>query len=129
MIALNLIYHVRNIDHLFDDELRFCYFLPGDVTVSNITEGSASISWTVPSVSESQEYYLLYGTNRYSLNFTTDRIQGNSNISLVNVTYSISLQNLDMGTMYYVVVVAEFGSTTLYSDMTTFTTNEPGMFN
>lgn len=103
-------------------------YLLGDVTVSNLTENSASLSWTVPSVTEPQKYYLWYGTSQNYFNFTTDRIQGNRNISLVNLTYSISLHNLDRGTAYYVVVVAEFETIILYSNITTFTTIEPGMY-
>ena len=96
----------------------------GNVVVSDITEESALVSWRVPSVPEPQEYYLSYGTNQNNLTYTTDRVQGNSNASQM---YSISLQNLESGTVYYLVVVSEFGTTSLYSDIESFTTLEPGL--
>lgn len=96
--------------------------------MSNITQYSALISWIVPSVSEMQEYYLLYSTDRNNLSLATDKIPGNTNTSIVNETYSISLQNLTIRTVYYAVVVAEFGSTSLYSDIVSFTTLEAGMY-
>ena len=100
--------------------------LPGDVIVSNITMNSANVSWIVPSVTEPQEYYVLYGVNQIILNLTTDKVQGNSDTSLLNQSYSTIVQDLDYGTTYYLIVVTEFGSTTLYSEMTSFTTIEPG---
>lgn len=101
--------------------------LLGDVGVSDITDYTCTVSWTVSSITEPQEYYLMYGTSQYSLNRTTDRIRGITDISLVNVTYSISLEDLEPDTEYYVAVVAVFGSTTLYSNTVSFTTTEPGM--
>ena len=94
--------------------------------MSNITMNSANVSWIVPSVTEPQEYYVLYGVNQIILNLTTDKVQGNSDTSLLNQSYSTILQDLDYGTTYYLLVVTEFGSTTLYSEMISFTTIEPG---
>ena len=98
----------------------------GDVVISDISDNTATVSWTVPSITEPQEYYLIYGTSQDRLNLTSDRIRGHIDVSLVNETYSISLQNLESGTEYFVAVVALFGSTTLYSETVSFTTNEPG---
>ena len=101
----------------------------GNVTVDSITMSSAAVSWIVPSVTEPQEYYIIYGTNQNDLSLVTDRIRGDTDTSLENVAYSISLQNLDPGTKYYLAVVAEFGSTVLFSNITSFTTIELGIAN
>ena len=98
----------------------------GDVTVSDLTMESARVTWTVASVTEQQEYYVLYGLDENNLNYTTDRISGNANTSLTDQTYSTTIQGLTSGTLYYVQVVAEFGSTILYSETTSFRTIEPG---
>ena len=94
--------------------------------MASITTNSALVSWIVPSATEPQEYYIIYGTSQYNLNLQTTRIRGTSDTSLVNTTYSTSLQNLDSGTEYYLAVVAEFGSNILFSDIATFTTVEIG---
>ena len=87
---------------------------------------SAVVTWTISSVTEQQEYYVLFGTYQYNLNNMTNRILGSENTSLINQTYSTLLDGLTFGTTYYFVVVAEFGSTTLLSDVASFTTLEPG---
>lgn len=87
---------------------------------------SALVSWTVPSVTEQQEYYVLYGLDPSDLNYTTERIPGNANTSLTDQTYSTTIQGLTSGTLYYVQVVAEFGSVILNSEIMSFRTIEPG---
>ena len=90
---------------------------------------SARVTWTVASVTEQQEYYVLYGLDENSLNYSTDRISGNANTSLTDQTYSTMIQDLSSGTLYYVQVVAEFGSAILYSETISFRTIEPGTLN
>ena len=87
---------------------------------------SALITWTVRSITEPQEYYVLYGLDQNDLNLTSNTTQGNTNTSLTNQTYSITLQGLTMGTEYYLQVIATYGTDSLYSDKTSFTTLEQG---
>lgn len=87
---------------------------------------SALITWTVRSITEPQEYYVLYGLDRNDLSLTTNTTQGTTNTSLTNQTYSITLQDLTMGTEYYLQVIATYGTITLYSEITSFTTLEQG---
>ena len=87
---------------------------------------SALITWTVRSITEPQEYYVLYGLDQNDLNLTSNTTQGNTNTSLTNQTYSITLQGLTMGTEYYLQVIATYGTDSLYSDETSFTTLEQG---
>lgn len=97
------------------------------IEVSNIDLDSALVSWTVPYVVEPQEYFVVYGVEETSLNFTTDIISGNDNTSLTYQTYSTTLRNLTIGTDYYVQVTAVFSYYTLYSDTSSFTTLEQGI--
>ena len=99
----------------------------GDITVASITTSSSVASWTVPSITEPQDYYIIYGTSQYNLYRSTNRIRGDPNTSLVDVTYSITLQNLEPGTKYYIAVVAEFRSTILFSSVASFTTTDIGI--
>lgn len=92
-----------------------------DVFVSNISMDSATVTWTVPSISEQQEYYIQYGLSPELLTTTTDTITSTSNTML----YSLPLTGLNQGTNYYLQVVATFSDITLYSNIVSFRTTEP----
>ena len=96
--------------------------------VLNIAEDSAVISWTVEYVLEQQQYYVAYGLDEDNLNETSYSILGNSNISLRDQTYNITLDGLTTGDTYYVVVIASYGFTTIFSETVSFTTKEPGKY-
>ena len=96
--------------------------------MSEITEESAAVSWTVEYVIEQQEYYLVYGVDEDALNLTSRTVQGNPDTSLTNQTYNITLNGLTFGTEYYVIVTAVYGFTTLYSDTVSFTTIDQGAY-
>ena len=93
--------------------------------VLDINVTSAVISWTVEYVLEQQQYYLLYGFDETTLNETSYSILGNSNTSFKDLTNNITLDGLTTGDTYYVVIVASYGFTTLYSEPVSFTTREP----
>ena len=101
-------------------------FHPDDVEVSDITEDSVIVSWTIDYVIERQEYYLVYGVDEDALNLTSYSILRDSDISLRNQSYNITLTGLFTGTDYYVFVVAEYGFSEVYSDTILFTTTEVG---
>ena len=88
--------------------------------VSAITMNSATVSWTIPSLTEQQMYYVEYGTDPDSLNLRTDTTASDS--LLDGQMYSIPLNGLDDATTYYVRVVATFSDVYLYSTVESFTT-------
>ena len=88
--------------------------------VSAITMTSAVVSWTVPSLTVQQMYYVEYGSDADSLNLRTDHIASDS--LLDDQTYTATLSALDDGTTYYVRVVATFSDVYLYSSTESFTT-------
>ena len=75
-----------------------------------------------------EEYYIEYDTsNSYILNQRTDRISSVSDTSAVNMTYSITMDNLTPGTVYYLRVVAVFDTLSKRrSDVAYFRTYETG---
>ena len=96
-----------------------------NVEVLEIADYSAVVSWTVEYVMEQQQYYLVYGSDENMLDDTSYFIVGNSNTSLRDQTYNITLDGLTTGTTYYVTVIATYSFTTLFSDTVSFTTREP----
>jgi hypothetical protein len=94
--------------------------VPEQVMVSGITMTSALVSWTVPSLTEQQMYYVEYGSDADSLSMRTDPIASDS--LLDDETYTVTLSGLDDATTYYVRVVATFSDVYLYSSTESFTT-------
>ena len=88
--------------------------------VSGITMNSATVTWTIPSLTEQQTYFVEYGSSPLDLTLTSESIT--SQTLLPNETYSVMLNGLDHGTAYYIRVVATFIDITLYSTVETFTT-------
>ena len=63
------------------------------------------------------------------LDMTTDSIPSPSDTSLVNQTYSMSLQGLRPSTIYYFRVAAVYDSiSTRYSELSSFRTYEEGIY-
>ena len=103
----------------------FCII--GDIRITDITNTSATVSWTIRYISEEQQQYtLLYGSSEDSVNVTADVVSGSPDFTLTNQTYSLPITGLDQANTYYVQVVSEFGIYTLYSDIVEFTTTERG---
>ena len=71
-----------------------------------------------------QEYYLEYGSDESNLNQTSDTLLSESNTSLTNQAYSISLTGLVCNTSYYVRVRVMIGDFIHSSDITSFTTSD-----
>ena len=102
-----------------------------DVTDYEIGLKSINISFTVPYLLEEEEYYIVYGFNSDELYSTSDSIPSVSNTSLENQTYTIFLEGLEVGTIYFAQVVAEFGVSgefKRYSDTFVFRTKEYGTY-
>ena len=76
-----------------------------------------------------EEYYVEYGTEPTALDMTTASIASVTDTSLVNQMYSISLQSLSPGTVYYVGVAAVFDEIfARYSDIVSFRTYDEGIY-
>ena len=71
-----------------------------------------------------QEYYLEYGSDENNLNQTSDTILSESDTSLTNQAYNISLTGLERNTLYYVRVRVMIGDYIYSSDITSFTTSD-----
>ena len=97
-----------------------------DITVSDITNSSATITWTVVSLSQQQQYYVDYGTNEDALDQRSGTVTSSDDTSLINQNHSVFLSGLSLGTVYYIQVVATFEVYTLKSDISSFITSERG---
>ena len=93
-----------------------------DISVSQITETSANVAWTIASVSSQQEYSLKYGEDSDNLDQTTAVIQGDSDTTLTDQSYDIDLTDLTRDTTYYVQVLQTIGDITISSDVVSFDT-------
>ena len=98
------------------------WYIAADVTVDNIQETAATVQWVVPSVTEQQQYRVLYGTSAQLLDQTSSIVDGDSDISLTNQQYLINLTDLTVGTDYYLRVAATFGNVTIRTEMNEFRT-------
>ena len=80
---------------------------PIGLSVSGITHNSATISWTVTSLSYGPETYVVqYGTVMNNLDQTSSMENSGSDIFLTDFTHSISLTGLQLTTTYYYRVIA-----------------------
>ena len=98
------------------------WYLAADVTVVNIQETAATVQWVVPSVTEQQQYQVLYGTSGQLLDQTSSIVDGDSDISLTNQQYSVDLTDLTISTDYYFRVAATFGDVTITTEVNEFRT-------
>ena len=93
----------------------------------NVTATSAQISWVIPRFTQLEEYYIQYGTQEDVLDMETESIPSPMDTSLVNQTYSTSLEDLTPGTTYYFQVVAVYDVVAArYSQVLSFTTYDEG---
>ena len=90
---------------------------------------SVTVNWTISGFTQSEQYIVMYGINSDTLNLTSSTINSSNDISLVNKTYSTSLEGLQDGTIYYARILAQFGINGLvkrYSKLFAFRTLEEG---
>ena len=91
-----------------------------------MTATSATISWTIPSVLYTQEaYYVQYGLQSTVLD-QTSAFQF-SDGETMDVTYTITLQNLHPYYTYYFAVTSENSVSPRSTGFFTFTTLEAGI--
>ena len=104
----------------------FLYIYAEDVTVSDIMSPSATITWTIASLSQQQQYYVDYGTDENALDQRSKTVISSDDTSLTDQNYTVSLSELFFNTTYYIQVVATFGVYTLKSGVSSFTTPKEG---
>ena len=81
--------------------------IPKRIRTEKISDSSAVIQWTVSSIAYTPETYVVeYGTSQDSLDMTSDPTHSGGDITIANVTYSVTLSDLKENTTYYVLVVA-----------------------
>lgn len=122
-------YHFFYVHSYPNITLLYVHIYP-DITEYDAGLTSVNISFTVPYFLEEEEYYIIYGFNPDELYSTSDPIMSVSDTSLENQTYTIHIEGLEAGTIYYAQVVAVFGvsgESQRYSNDTTFRTKENGI--
>ena len=96
-----------------------------NVQLSDIDLNAATVSWLVPYTPKSQQYTVVYGLEPDALNQSHGPIYSSLDLSVVNQTFSVTLQGLTQGTDYYLRVSSMFGYNVIYSDIVSFTTLDP----
>ena len=94
------------------------------VTITNITETEALISWNIPYFTAPEVYTVEYGLTS-ALDRVSSTVQSITDTSINFQPYDVMLQGLNTGTRYYFRVVARFGTDNIYvrsSDLFSFFT-------
>ena len=126
MLILSTLSHVRAL-YIFRIEFIYAPCFTEDVTPSNVTLTTATVSWVIPSFLFQEDYIIEYGTDPRNLNMATDPIPSPSNTSLTNVMFSTTLSGLNDSTVYYLRVAAVYNEVfTRYSEQAYLRTKEPG---
>lgn len=95
-------YHIRNFSVDSSAPVQ-----PIDIVHTTLTSDLAVIQWLVPEVAYTPETYnVIYGTDRTSLNYTSETVIGATDTTALNQVYSVTLRNLHSNTTYYYQVVA-----------------------
>lgn len=90
--------------------------------MTNIETQSVTVRWVVESVTEQQEYTVIYGLTPFNLDRTSAVVSGVADTTLTNQEYSVALTGLTDSTLYYFRVIATFGSINLMSELSSFRT-------
>ena len=99
-----------------------------NVELTDISLNTVTVSWVVPYFPTWQQYSVVYGTQQDALDLSWGLLYSPPDTSLVNQTYSTTVQGLTQGTVYYIRVSASFGFNIIYSDLVPFRTLEPGTY-
>ena len=109
---------INNIFSLFSDM----------VSVSDITTQSASVSWRIPSFTETEQYYVEYGTDPTNLDTVSSLFFSPGDTSVTDASYAVSLDQLNPGMIYYLRVVAKYRiQFKRFSETVEFRTKEDGI--
>ena len=100
---------------------------PINVVISGITTTSATISWTIPEILYTEEtYYVVYGLTNLTLDQTSESISSGSDVTVTDMVYTITLDNLHPYYTYYFVVTSENSIAPRSTEIYMFTTLEAG---
>ena len=90
---------------------------------------SATIQWTVPLIAFTPETYVVhYGTNMGSLNVMSDPVESGDDFEEENTLFTVQLNGLHPGTMYYCQVSATNSNASTLSDIELFQTGDQRKF-
>ena len=93
-----------------------------------MTDTSATITWVIPEILYTPEdYYVEYGLNNIMPDERSDSLPSGSNTSIVDQTYTITLQNLHPAYTYFFVVTAENTVSPKSTEVFMFSTLEAGV--
>ena len=96
------------------------------ITATALTT-TASITWRIPSFTTQEQYYIVYGADRNTLDQQSGSVSSVGNTTLTNQEYTLSLSGLEPGTIYYLRVVAVFDMfSKRQSEIFAFRTKENG---
>ena len=101
---------------------------PREISVSNITASTATVSWLIPYISTPEEYTVEYGLSSDNLEYRipSPPISSGDNTSVVDQWYSTTIEGLTFVTIYYFRVVASNNVSSVESNILSFTTTEGG---
>lgn len=101
--------------------------IPTDVYAINITSTSAVIVWTVPSIIYTTEQYtVVYGLNPAFLDLMSSPVYSSPDLTLLNQTYSLTLNDLQPVSTYYYRIRSENTEDASTTETLQFTTVEDG---
>ena len=102
---------------------------PTNLMNISTSSDSATIQWTVPLVAFTPETYVVhYGTNIGSLNLTSDPVESGDDFEAVNTIFTVQLNGLHPGTLYYYQVSATNSNASILSDLELFQTGDQRTF-
>ena len=97
------------------------------MVISSVTDTSATITWVIPAILYTPEdYYVEYGLDNTMPDQRSDSLTSGSNTSIVDQTYTITLQNLHPAYTYFFVVTAENTVSPTSTEVFMFSTLEAG---
>ena len=94
------------------------------LVVDNVQPTSVTIRWVVRSVTEQQQYMVVYGLSPLALDQTSSTVDGSFDITLTNQEYSVDLTELAIATQFYFRVAATFSGRTIMSELSSFRTQD-----
>lgn len=105
------------------------YFHTADIISTDIERTTVTICWTVPSVTQQQQYRVVYGVDPEELDQTSQIVTGDEDITLTNKQYCVSLSGLQRASLYHFRIVITFGEQTIMTELDTFRTLDDRKFN
>ena len=85
---------------------------------------SVTVSWVVPSVTQQQQYSVVYGLDPQLLDQTSAIVDGTEDITQTDQAFSVDLSGLITATTYYFRIAVTFGEQTIMSELNSFRTQD-----